>query len=160
MSRTKVFTVSLFLAVFLLMSNGCGGGSAFQPVVTQTLVFKPDKQINDNQLLPVDIIYVTYLHQLRELTAIGPGAWFDSDKRASWLPKESVGVVGGTIKKVELNRLLTSRSPYVVIFANYKDVTNPSDQQVILDYEAYEEEFIYVHPHALEPANPDLKELY
>ena len=160
MSRTKVFSVSLFLIISLAMLQGCGGGGTFQPVVTQTLVFKPDKQINDNQLLPVDIIYVSYLHQLRELTAIGPSAWFDSDKRAAWLPKESVGVVGGKIKKVQLNPLLTSRSPYVVIFANFKDVTNPSDQQVIMDYEAYEEEFIYVHPHAMEPANPALKDLY
>lgn len=159
LSPTRAFTASLAVILLLLALAGCGG-APFQPVKTQTLVFKPDKQINDGQLLPVDIIYVSYLHQLRELSSIGPSQWFNSSKRAAWLPKQSVGVVGGKQVKVKLDPVLTARCPFVVIFASFKGVANDARQQVIIDYQGYAEETILVHAHTLQPTNQDLKDLF
>lgn len=156
MSRIRVFTASLLLAA--LVTAGCGGGVVLKPVRTQTLYFQADPKINYGQILPIDVIYVTFLHQLRDITAIGPNAWFDSDMRAQWAGRQSLGIVGGQKIKLDLNPVLVARSPFIAVFATFKGVDNPAPQQVILDSQASESEIILVHPHALEPMNPVLRD--
>ncbi len=157
MSRTRVSIVSLFLLA-LLAPVGCGGQVVIQPVRTQTLYFQADPEINYGQILPVDIIYVSFLHELRDIVAIGPKAWFDSDKRQNWPGRQSLGIRGGQKIKVDLNPTLVSRSPFIVIFATFKGVSDPAPQQVVLDNQAGEVEIIQVRPHALEPLNPALRD--
>lgn len=158
MSLTRAFIASLLLAA-LALSAGCGGGGVtIKPVRTQILYFQADPKINYGQILPVDIVYVTYLHDLREIIAIGPSAWFDSDKRQMWAGKQSLGIVGGQKVKLDLNPVLVSRSPFIAVFATFKGVSNPAAQQVVLDSQASESEVIMVRPHALDPLNPALKE--
>ena len=156
MSRTRVSIVSLLLLA--LLAAGCGGGVVIQPVRTQTLYFQADPKINYGQILPVDIIYVSFLHELRDITAIGPKAWFDSDTRQNWPGRQSLGIVGGQNLKVDLNPTLVSRSPFVVIFATFKGVSDPAPQQVVLDSQAGDTEVIQVHAHSLEPLNPALRD--
>jgi len=156
LSRIRVSIASLLLLA--LLAAGCGGGVTIQPVRTQTLYFQADPKINYGQILPVDIIYVSFLHELRDITAIGPNDWFDSPKRQNWPGRQSLGIVGGQKLKVDLNPTLVSRSPFIVIFATFKGVTDPAPQQVVLDSQAGEVEIIQVRPHALEPLNPALRD--
>ncbi len=157
MSRIRVSIVSLLFLLSLALA-GCGGQVVIQPVRTQTLYFQADPKINYGQILPVDIIYVSFLHELRDIVAIGPKAWFDSDKRQNWPARQSLGIVGGQNLKVELNPALVSRSPFIVVFATFKGVTDPAPQQVVLDSQAGEVEVIQVRPHSLEPLNPALRD--
>lgn len=156
MSRTKAFTASLLLLAALFTAS-CGGLS-IQPVATRTLMFEADKHINYDQLLPVDIIYVSYLHDLKNLVAIGPKQWFNSPQRKNWPAKQSIGILGGQNKTIDLNPLLAGRSPFILIFCTFKGVSDPAAQQVVLDSRATDIEIIKVRAHSLEPLNKLLRE--
>lgn len=156
MSLIKAFFIS-FVSAVLLAASGCGGVS-IEPVETRTIIFKADSEINYQQLLPIDIIYVTYLHELRDLTSLGPNRWFNSDKRQNWAAKKSVSIVGGQRLVVELNSRLASRSPFIVVFATFKGVSDPAPQQVVLDSQAKQVEYISVHSHSLEAENVYLRD--
>jgi len=113
LSRPRVSIVSLLLLI-LVGAAGCASDPfALSPVPTRVIEFRADKQINHGQLLPVDIIYVSYLHQLRQLTSLGPDQWFNSALRARWLDKQSLGLRGGERRRVQLQAELAARSPFI-----------------------------------------------
>ena len=159
MLRTKVCFAS-FLCLFLA-ATGCASHYTLPGhVQTRTIEFRADKKINSDQLLPIDIIYITYLHRLREVTSIGPENWFDSAARQEWAHKESIGVNGGKTVTVELDERLLKETTVLVVFAGFKDVIDPAPQQVIIDQHGKQDEVIRVHARSLEPLNPALKSLY
>ncbi|MCB2186394.1 MAG: hypothetical protein KQJ78_08255 [Deltaproteobacteria bacterium] len=172
MSREKAFSANrsrraalsraaglLGVAALLLVVSACAS-SPYSEVSVQSLVFQADPVINGGQLLPVDVIYVTYLQDLRKFTSLGPDQWFQSPERAEWPARESFGITGGETVRVDLNPVLLDRTSYLLVFTNYKNVTNPSPQQVVLDASANSEETILVHAQSLEPLNPALREPY
>ncbi len=159
MSLPRVFFISLLVAA-LLGAAGCATDPfALSPVPTRTIEFRADKEINHGLLLPVDIVYVSYLHQLRQLTSLGPDQWFNSELRARWLDKQSLGIRGGEHRRVRLQADLAARSPFIVVFAAFMGVSDPAPQQVILNDQAWPDEVILVHPHSLESLNPALRTL-
>jgi hypothetical protein len=109
---------------------------------TQTLLLKCDKRINQNMLLPVDIIYVTEGDDLKAVLKVGPNKWFYAEERDSWPHRQSLELRSGEDVLVTLKKPPDVVS--VVIFVNYYQVEDQKAQQVILSTDAATEEVIWV----------------
>lgn len=97
--------------------------------------------------LPVDVIYITGNDNLKEVTQIGPDAWFDSKEREDWTFKQTLMLKGG--QEIILKLSKPPETQFIVIFASFYEVMDPKVQQVILTPNAAEEEVIWVSAHAL-----------
>ena len=144
-----------------LMIVGCGGNQKkmepIQPVLTNTIEFKCDDKINAGTGLEIDIIYVTYVHELREISQIGSFDWFLENRRAEWKFKETVTVNGGEDFSVQLDPLILKRTVLLVIYANFQNVMEPAQRQVIIDYAGQKHEVIAVSNKGLSPLNKALE---
>lgn len=84
---------------------------------TKAILFKCDNYINQGMGLPVDVIYVTAEDNLKEVTKIGPDAWFDSEERKNWPFKQTLMLKGG--EEIMLNLSRPPETKFIVIFASF-----------------------------------------
>jgi hypothetical protein len=162
LSPTRAFIASVAVAL-LLIGSGCGHRSSlsgdWDELNTREIIFQADPYINEGQVVPIDVIYVSYLERLREITVMGAETWFNSSKRSTWKAKQSLLVKSGQVQVLQTNPRLRETSAYILILAEFKDVISPSAQQIIIDSQANRREIILVKPQSLEAVNPDLNEL-
>jgi hypothetical protein len=147
--------IPIIVAVFYL---GCTDSIyPFQPIATKHIEFQTENIINNGQDLAIDIIYITYVQELREVSRLGPKLWFDAEQRSQWKFKESAVLKGGDHVLVKLDPLILKRTVLLVIFANYVNQKDPGKEQVIVDYAGQEKEVIQVKKSNLEPENKSLR---
>jgi hypothetical protein len=144
----------LYLTVLpaLLLLSSCGLFSRSKPYIpprnkTDSVVFKCDRYINKGMALPVDVIYVTGDDNLKQVTAIGPDAWFDSKEREDWAFKQTLMLKGGDEIILDLSKPPETR--FIVIFASFYQVKDQKVQQVIFTPDAGKQEVIWVGAQAL-----------
>ena len=156
---TVCYTSAIAISIALVLgSAGCGGAiPPFEPVQTRAIGFQADSVINNDQALEIDIIYITYVGELREVTRLGPTAWFKAEKRSQWKFKESFIIKGGQKAMVELDPLILKRTVLLVVYANYANTPDPTDKQVIVDYAGQNKEIIFVKQSNLEPKRRSLR---
>ncbi len=161
----KIFS-SLLTACFIRLSIcatavsviSCGATiQPIEPIATGYIKFDCDSVINSGKNLRIDIIYITYVGELRELTRLGPVEWFQSDQRKQWKFKESVTLKGGDQAVVKLDPLILERTVLLVIFADFAGKNDPAGQQVIVDFAGKETETIEVQKSRLQPQNVSLR---
>lgn len=154
---TAYFTELLVCAI-ALSAFGCATTlQPIEPIATRYLKFECDTVINGGKNLPIDVIYITYVDELREVTRLGPTEWFQADKRKQWKFKESVVLKGGDQAVVELDPLILDRTVLLVIFADYAGSLDPAARQVIVDFAGKEAETIEVQKSRLQPKNDSLR---
>ena len=142
----------------MLIAAGCGTTlQPIEPVETQYIEFKCEPKINGGKPLSIDIIYITYVQELREVSRLGPKQWFENQKRDEWKFKESVVLKGGDHAVVTLDPLILERTVLLVIFADYKSVLDPAYQQVVVDFAGKESEVILVQKSRLQAENRSLR---
>lgn len=150
----------LLLVVAFLVMAGCGATMRpIEPIKTRAIEFQSDGRINNGKSLDIDVIYITYVQELRDITRVGPNQWFEGKQRGQWKFKESTKIKGGQQVVVKLDPLILKRTVLLVVFANYQNTTNPSDKQVIVDYAGRDGEIIWVNESNLEPKNKSLQYL-
>lgn len=154
---TASFT-RLLLVCVVFLSLGCGVTlRPIEPVETRYIEFQCDPIINDGKPLAIDIIYITYVQELREVTRLGPRQWFETENREQWKFKESITLKGGDRAVVKLDPVILDRTVLLVIFANYKSVFDPAYQQVVVDFAGNDTETIEVQKSRLQPVNKSLR---
>ena len=137
---------------------GCGTTlKPIEPIGTRYIEFQCEPRINGGKNLAIDIIYITYVEELREVSRLGPKQWFETEKREQWKFKESVVLKGGDQAVVKLDPLILERTVLLVIYANYKSALDPANQQVVIDFAGKDTEIISVQKSRLQPKNPSLK---
>lgn len=137
---------------------GCGVKMhPIEPIFTEAIEFDCDPVINGGKPLPIDIIYITYVQELREVTRLGPIEWFKTEKRKQWKFKESVMLKGNDQAVVRLDPLVMERTVLLVIYANYTNAIDPANQQVVVDYASGREEIIKVKKTRLQANNESLR---
>lgn len=157
-SRLTACFTSLFCCLAMLVISGCGATlSPFKPIETRHIELRADNIINNGQDLEVDVIYITYVQELREVSRIGPELWFEKERRDQWKFKESVVMKGGDRVLVKLDPLILKRTVLLVVFANFVNEMDPGKQQVIVDYAGKERELIRVKKSSLFAENKSLQ---
>jgi hypothetical protein len=136
---------------------GCATFKPLDLIPTREIEFRAATQINGGNLLPIDVIYIAYYEELREVTRYGPDQWFDSPRRQGWAAKETLSLQGGDVITIELDRKLLARAKMVVVFADFESVTDPAAQQVVIDYAGQKRETVLVEESRLAPSNEALK---
>lgn len=153
-TQPNKFIILIFVG---MMGSGCATMQPIPSVKTASLKFLTEKEINNGKKLPIDIIYITYVEELREVTRYGPDLWFETDKRNEWKLKESISIEGGQTKIVELNPRIMERTVLLVIMANYEGQKDPRAQQIIVDYAGKENELILVRHDSIVADNKSLQ---
>lgn len=141
--------IKLLLALVSILAS-CGLFSKTPPPPrnkTLTLLIKCDKIINQDMLLPADLIYVTEKDDLKAVLKIGPDKWFYAKERDNWPHKHSLELRSGEDVLVKLKKPPDTVS--VVIFVNFYKVEDQKAQQVILSTDAAVEEVIWVAKNTL-----------
>lgn len=114
-----------------LVVSSCGKKVQPPELRTLTLYFKADSVINDQVLLPVDII-VTPSAVMKKIVQIGPEAWFGSQFRDTLLDDElyPLAISGGgeRTKKIVLKDITK-----ILVYADFENAMNRDAQQLILD---------------------------
>lgn len=150
---TKTFCLFLVLGCI-----GCGASmNPIEPLKTRHIEFQCEEMINNRQNLSIDVIYITYVHELREVTRLGPKEWFDGQHRADWKFKESIVVQGGDNLTLKLDPIVLKRTVLLVIYADYQNVLQPADLQVIVDFAGKKREIIEVKNTGLQAKNKSLR---
>lgn len=130
----KRFIGHVFFLFALAALVSCGLFSSGPPSAarneTKTILFKCDRVINQGMLLPVDVIYVTANDNLKEITQIGPLAWFESKQRDGWPYKQTLNLKSGVDVRLRLDK--PPDTVYIVIFASFFQVNDAAAEQVIL----------------------------
>ncbi len=163
--KMKIFLLRLvdcftkILCVYLVLGClGCGASiQPFSPIKTRHIEFHCEQMINNRQDLAIDVVYVTYVHELRELTRLGAKQWFKGQHRAEWKFKESITVQGGDTLVVKLDPIVLKRTVLLVIYADYQNVLLPTDLQVIVDFAGKKREVIEVKNTGLQARNKSLR---
>lgn len=114
---------------------------------TTSILFRCDSYINEGMALPLDVIYITAEGDLKEVTKIGPDAWFDSQERERRPFKQTLMLRSG--EEVLLKLAKPPETKFIVIFASFYQVENQQDQQVILAQDAPQQVVIWVGAKAL-----------
>jgi hypothetical protein len=157
-SLSTACSIKLWVSAAALLTLGCGTTlQPIEPIETRYITFQCDGAINGGKNLPVDIIYITYVEELREVSRIGPKDWFTAKKRDQWKFKESVVLRGGDEAVVKLDPLILDRTVLLVIFADYSSVLDPAAEQVVIDFAGKESETIAVEKARLQPKNVSLR---
>ena len=152
------FCTRAFIIAGALSLLSCGAAiRPMEPLTTAFLELQVDDHINNGQSLTIDVIYITYVQELREVTRLGPDEWFRGGHRSQWKFKESVKVNGGEQQIVALDPLVLDRTVMLVIYANYENILNPAAKQVIIDFAGLEREVIEVQSTGLHPKNKSLQ---
>ena len=125
------FKLLICILSALLISSCWGKKSNLPELRTLTLHFKADPAINDQVLLPVDII-VTPAPVMKKIVQIGPEAWFGSQFRDTLLDDEiyPLAISGGgeRTKKIVLKDITK-----ILVYADFENAMNREAQQLILD---------------------------
>ncbi|MFP4348321.1 MAG: hypothetical protein ACOC3W_02500 [Thermodesulfobacteriota bacterium] len=157
--RGKVSAKNLVLIVLLLTAGGCASTETevvdYGLIPTRRITFYCDERINQGQLLPVDVIYIQRYHMPSQVISLGPDQWFDHIERDRWEEKQTLGLTGGEEKTLQLNRRWLANTKFIVIYADFKDVSVPYSQQIILDASADRSVGITVMPRSLVPGEPE-----
>ena len=161
LSQLKVFCTQpnsfvIFVSISL-MAIGCATMQPIPSLKTASLKFRTERTINNGKKLPIDIIYITYVQELREVTRYGPELWFEGNKREEWKQKESISIEGGQTKIVELNPRIMERTVLIVILADYEGQKDPRAQQIIVDYAGKDSELILVREDSIMAENKSLQ---
>jgi hypothetical protein len=157
-SRLPVCSIRGLLLVLALGVSACGTTlQPIEPVETQYIEFRCDSVINAGKPLAIDILYITYVQELREVARIGPTDWFKTQKREEWKFKEQVMLKGGDEAVVKLDPLILDRTVLLVIYANYQNVLAPSNKQVVIDFAGKTSEIISVEKSRLQPRNKSIR---
>jgi hypothetical protein len=125
---------TVFILLVLAMLYACAlFRSPPEPLRVDTLsiLFKCDSEINQGMLLPVDVIFITADDNMKEVTKIGPTAWFDSEERQSWAHRQTLSLRSGVEVRLILNKPPETKS--IVIFASFFQVEDQHAQQVIIE---------------------------
>lgn len=147
----------LLLIVAAWLLGACATIKPIDPVKTVSLQFKAEKEINSDKKLPIDIVYITYVQELRELNRYSPEIWFEGNKRSEWKQKESLSISGGEKQTIELNPRILERTVLLVVIADYQNQNDASKQQIVVDYAGKEHEVILVRDSFIEPTNKSLQ---
>ena len=122
----KKITTGLILSAILCFFMSCATTS------TYTLSFAADKQINDDVLLPVDII-VAKDPVMNSVVEIGPEEWFGHQTREVLVERElyPLAISGGEerVKKIIVDKEISR----IIIFADYENSNDRDDQQLIIN---------------------------
>ena len=125
---------TVFILLVLAMLYACAlFRSPPKPLRVDTLsiLFKCDSEINQGMLLPIDVIFITADDNMKEVTKIGPTAWFDSEERQSWAHRQTLSLRSGVEVRLILNKPPETKS--IVIFASFFQVEDQHAQQVIIE---------------------------
>ncbi len=116
--KKKIFIIF----ILFLVGSGCS---------TLKVRMKAEDRINNDVLLPVDIIVVSESMQ-NEVMEIGPEEWFGHSlrERLTEIELHSLAISGGEKRKVKVKR--KSRSQKVIVYADYDNSTDRNKQQVII----------------------------
>lgn len=150
--------IRTLVVIFMLGVAGCGASMhPIEPVKTKYIEFKCEQGVNAGKALRIDVIYVTYVQELREVSRLGPKEWFKTEKREQWKFKESIVLNGGENLTVKLDPLVLKRTVLLVVFADFANELDPANQQVIVDFAGREKEVIWVERTRLQPKNEALR---
>jgi hypothetical protein len=145
------------MACIAALACGCAGVKPITPVDTNKIVLTAAQEINNGKALPVDVVYITYVQELRQVVRYGPEEWFEGKKRELWNQKESISIQGGKTVVVPLDPRILERTVLLVIIADFENTVDPAKQQVIIDYAGQQEETILVKESSLMPENKSLR---
>jgi predicted component of type VI protein secretion system len=147
----------IITVLITILTVGCATMQPIPSLKTASLEFRTEKSINNGKKLPIDIIYISYVQELREVTRFGPELWFEGNKREEWKQKESISIEGGQTKIVELNPRIMERTVLIVVMADYEGQKDPRAQQVIIDYAGRNSELILVREDSIMAENKSLQ---
>lgn len=150
-------TIAAIAMSLLAFAFGCASMTPITPVPTQKVVFTAAKEINNGKALPIDVVYITYVQELRQVVRYGAEQWFEGKQREQWNQKESVSIQGGSTVTVELDPRILERTVLLVIIADFENTKDPSKQQAIIDYAGQQNETILVKESSLMPENKSLR---
>ena len=116
----------LVFCMILSVLMSCAGKS------TYTLNFSADQQINEDVLLPVDVI-VAKEPLMNKIIKIGPEDWFGHNSREVLVDNElyPFAISGGDERKKEV--VVEKDISRIIIYADYENSDNRDDQQVIIN---------------------------
>ena len=114
---------------------------------TKVILFKCDNFINRGMVLPVEVIFITANDHLKQVTSIGPDAWFESKEREKWPFKQTLSLRSNDEILLELKK--PPETTFIVVFATFYQVVDQKAQQVILDPNAAQKEVVWVSAKAL-----------
>lgn len=99
---------------------------------TYTLNFSADPQINENVLLPVDVI-VTKDSSMNKVIEIGPEDWFGHQAREVLVYNElfPLAISGGDEREKKI--VVEKDISRIIIYADYENNNNREDQQLIIN---------------------------
>ena len=122
----KTSLSSLVFCIILSVFVSCVSKS------TYTLNFSADPQINEDVLLPVDVI-VTKDSSMNAVIEIGPEDWFGHQTREVLIHSElyPLAISGGD--KREKKVVVEKDISRIIIYADYENNNNREDQQLIIN---------------------------
>ncbi len=127
---TKKIYLSLILPIVFSL-NACAKSPHFSDV---TLYFESDPYINDNVLLPVDVVIVD--RSLAEtILEIGPDNWFGDTLRDRLVGDEvhHLAIKGSSQRQVEVT--IPEETTKVIIYADYENNLDRPGQQIVISPE-------------------------
>ena len=150
MASLKEATVNKFILaaslVLAIVAMGCGGPY----VKTREMVVYLEKNFNQGQLLPVDVIYIADPNDYKEILGIGPDAWFDHPKRFGWTQKRMLKFKQGDYVKLSFDLSGAKKMKYIVVFADFIHLQGAKGQQVVFDPKKAEKiESVFLAPNGL-----------
>lgn len=125
--KRSAFLVPAFCCLFL---SGC----LAPKTSTITLLFSADREINENVLLPLDIVVVD--KSLSEtILDIGPDAWFGDSLRDRLVGEEvhHLAIKGGSTREVSVE--VPGETNKVIIYADYENNIDRLGQQIVISPE-------------------------
>ena len=142
--------ITICALVLLCTVFGCAKKNIIKEPTSITLHFTAEKYINDDVLLPIDIILVKG-SVIDAILDIGPEQWFGHIQRESLEKNEriSLAMSGGEerIKRIELTPGFTR----MIVFADYEGNTEREGQQLIIPQGKLKKEYrIKIKERALE----------
>jgi hypothetical protein len=152
----RVSFAIIIIAAWSCALAGCAANRPFEPIATRQIEFRCDQEINGGLILPVDVIYISYVDELREVARYGPDEWFASERRGFFKQKTSLSLKGAQTLLLDLDRDLLTRTRLIVVYVDYAGISDPAAQQVVIDYAGLEKEVIFVKEDRLIPENKQL----
>jgi len=131
----------LVLTLILLLPLASCNGFRPQKIWPISITLIADKHINNNDLLPVDIIVVKASDTILE---IGPENWFGDPKRDTLLEGEIYKLAIGNSQKRCIKIKVNPDIEKLIIFSDYTDLTDREGQQIVIDPEKWQLHY-YIH---------------
>jgi len=116
------------------------------------LTFQCDDNVNEDMLLPVDIILVSQSEE-KAILQLGPDAWFESEYRNNLTKEQLIKLALKGKEKKEIMVNVPQKESAAIIFADYTQITDQNLQQIIIchhDWRKYKQGYIRVGEHGLQ----------